>query len=70
MGIIGKCPNIIYNSSGEPYACSYAGYIVRQKGIFSLESGLDSEGLLVECRRCHHIYFLFPPIKVSVLATG
>ena len=61
----GKCPNIVFHCQiGESYPCSCGGYIVRQRGIFAQDSGLDSEGCLVECRRCHHIYFLFPPIKV------
>ena len=64
MKLIGKCPNIISDRWGEEHLCNYGGYIIRQRGLFTKDSGIDTEGCLVECRRCHHIYFLFPPIKL------
>lgn len=63
LGTTVKCPNIVKNIMDDDVPCGYEGYELLEKGIYTKHSGYDPLACRVKCRRCGHIYIVFPAVK-------
>ena len=63
LGTKVKCPGMVKNSFGDDVLCGYEGYILLEEGVFTPDSGYDPLASRVKCRRCGHIYIVFPALN-------